>query len=64
MEYHIGIWLFFIVASLTLWLVQSYSTQRNTFYLVVYLSWIISLYGIAFSILAGIVKLFLKLVGF
>lgn len=63
MEYHIGIWLFFIVMSLTLWLLQSYSTQRNTFYVVVYVGWIISLYGIALSVLAGIAKLFLKLLG-
>ena len=64
MEYHIGVWLFFIVTSLSLWLLQNYSTKRDTFYLVVYFSWVISLYGIAFSIIAGVIKLFLKLLGF
>lgn len=61
---HVVLWTFFIVMGLTSWLVVVYGRHGNNLHKVIYIGFILSIYGVGLSVLGGIFKLLATLAGF
>lgn len=60
---HSAVWLFLIVTGLIVWLYEYTNAKRGSFYVVVYIGFIIGIYGAVLSICALVIKLMMVMVG-